>query len=380
MNPLLLAGIANVGGGLLGNLLGAGDRSAAVDAARSGQAAFQDIAIPDVDRMRLLLEEYASAGNLSPEEMQALQVSLQDQLSNVQTDPRLKQAQMDALSFLEKTGQGGLTPIEAAELARLRQQTEADSQSRIKALLQQQDTRGVGSSDMALAARMQEAQAAANRQAQGTSDIAGQAFQRALQSMAQGANLAGSMEQSDYARQAALADAQRAREMADWQNRQDIMNQNVQARNTAQQFNLQNQQNLLNQNVGLRNTQQQYNKELLQREFENRMDRARGISGAAETASGALQRRGDSTANMWQGIGSGIAETTTNMWLQDEKDKDRNSLNQLSSSIQGGLRSLPTLKRPTGYLSKATQQPAAPKQTGYLGAEYDLVNSLLKKK
>lgn len=239
---------------------------------------YANIAIPDIEKQKLLLEQYASAGSLSPEEMQALQLSQQDQLENVQLDPRLRQAQMDALAFMQQTGQGDLTPAERAQVNNLRRQVEADNTARMQALLQQQDARGVGSSDMALAQRMLEAQGSANRQAQSTDDISAAAFNRALQSMASGAQLASGMESADYSRQAALAEAQRNRELTDWQNRQSTSNQNVQARNAAQQFNLQNQQDILNRNVGQSNQQQQYNKELLQQEFENRMKKAGGTS------------------------------------------------------------------------------------------------------
>lgn len=286
---------------------------------------YSKIKIPDIEKQKLLLEEYASAGNLSPEALQALSLSQQDQLENVQLDPRLKQAQVDALDFMQKTGQGDLTPAERAQVNNLRRQVEADNTSRMQALLQQQDARGVGSSDMALAQRMIEAQGSANRQAQSTDNVSAAAFNRALQSMAQGASLASNMEQADYSRQAQLADAQRQREMTDWTNRQNIGNQNVQSRNAAQQFNLQNQQNLLSQNVGLRNQQQEYNKKLLQQEYENRMRKADSVAGINRTNAAASQanqaRRDEGLGNMIGAVGrAGAAYLGAQKTKEDDID------------------------------------------------------------
>lgn len=276
---------------------------------------YANIALPDTEKMKLLLEQYGSAGNLTPEALQALQISQQDQLQDVTTDPRLKKAQMDALDFMQKTGSGELTPAERAQVNDLRRTTEADNTARLQAMLQQQDARGVGSSDMALAARMLEAQGSANRQAASTDDIAAAAFQRALQSVAQSANLAGNMEQSEYARQAQLAQALRERELANLQNQQNISNQNVNARNAAQQFNLQNQQNIMNQNTQLRNQQQQYNKQLEQQNFENQIKKAGGTAGINQTnANLGNYARGinsEATGNIIGGIAKGIGSYFT---------------------------------------------------------------------
>lgn len=204
----LLGGAAlNLATGLIGNQQASGDQNAAINAVKQGMEAYKNLQIPEIDKMKPVLEEYGLAGQYSPEDMQAMVLSGQDQLENVSLDPRLRQAQMDALEFMQKTGTGELTPAERAEVNNLRRQTEADNTARMQALLQQQDARGVGSSDMALAQRMLEAQGSANRQAQSADDISAAAFNRALQSMASGASLAGSMDQADYARQAALADA-----------------------------------------------------------------------------------------------------------------------------------------------------------------------------
>lgn len=276
MNPLMIGAIANLAGGVLGG----GQDSSASDAANANKQMYQNIPLPDVEKMKLLLQQYASAGQLTPEQMQAMTLSGQDQLEDVALDPRLKQAQMDALSFMQKTGQGDLTPAERSEVNNLRRKTEADSQSRLQAMLQQQDARGVGSSDMALAARMLDAQGSANRQAESADNISAAAFQRALQSMSSGANLAGSMESADYGRQAQLAEAQRNRELTNFSNQQNISNQNVGNRNAAQQFNLQNAQSLSNQNTDLMNQQQQYNKQLEQQNFNNQLARATGVANA----------------------------------------------------------------------------------------------------
>lgn len=324
MDPFTIGAIgANLVGGLLGNDQASADRAAAKEAALATQKLYQNIDLPDIEKMKLNPALYGIAGELTPEQMSALALSQQDQLSDVQLDPRLKSAQMDALSFMQQTGQTGLTPQERAQVNNLRRQTEADNQSRMQALLQGQDARGVGSSDMGLAARMIEAQSSANRQAQSTDDIAGQAFQRALQSMSQAGSLAGNMESADYSRQAQLAQAQREREMANWSNQQNVANQNTQNRNSAQQFNLNNSQRVKDQNTGLTNQTQKFNSELQQRKFENELSRAGGISSGNAQASQAHAGSAAQTAGMWGGIGKGVGEMLSGFSDDDNKTKNK---------------------------------------------------------
>lgn len=311
--PLIAASAAaNIGGGLLGNLLSAGDRDKQMQQIQEIYARYANLNVPDTEKMRLALEEYQSVGNYNPDTEQAVQLAQNDDaLQDVAIDPRLRQTQMQQLETLSKLGETGLSPIEAAELSQLRRQTDADNRSRIQAMLQDQDRRGVGSSDAALAARMMESQSAANRQSQEKQQIAADAFRRALEAKAAAGNLAGSMEQVSYSQQKDLADALNSRELYNTQQQSNVQQRNIDRFNQAQQSNLTNQQNIANQNTGLSNQQQQYNKELEQRKFENEMAKANAMSGAQQGVANAYGNRAGQTQQMWNQIGSGVGNAIT---------------------------------------------------------------------
>lgn len=304
----LIPVVANLAGGVLGDQAASGSQSASDRAARAAAEALSGVKLPSVEEMKIALENYQSTGVMTPELEQMIQLSEQDQLANITTDPRLRQAQMDALGYLQQTGEMGLTPAERAQARDLRRQTEADAQSRTQALLQQQDARGVGSTDMALAARMLEAQSSANRQASSMDELAGQAQQRALQAMTQYGSMAGQMEGAEYARQAALADALRQREMMNVQNQQQVQQRNVGSKNAAREFNLRNQQRLAEANVDLRNKQQMYNKELLQQDFENRIRKAGGVATANQNMADRYAADANRTRNQYATGARGIGE------------------------------------------------------------------------
>src|SRR5690606_19896130 len=106
----------------------------------------------------LNLERFQQVGDLDPALETAQQLSMVDQLQDIQLDPRLRSAQLSALDVLQRVGQTGMTPEQRAQLNAITRQTDAENQARLQSLLQQQDARGVGSSDMSLAMRALEAQ------------------------------------------------------------------------------------------------------------------------------------------------------------------------------------------------------------------------------
>lgn len=304
---------ALVSGGLgLATQIGAADQArsqqtAAENAQKDAVRAWNQVSSPELKE--ILMQRYGVSGEMAPTLEQAEQLGMSDQLQNVATDPRLKAAQMSALDTLQKIGQGGFTPEQRAQLQSIRQQTEADNQSRLKALLQQQDARGVGSSDMSLAMRALEAQGAANRQASDINNTAATGFRQALEAMTSAGQLGGQMEQNEYNRQAALAEALRNRELQNFGQRADVQTRNVGAKNLAQQFNLQNQQDVANRNTDIANQQQMYNEnQRLQQMFQNQATIAGGKSGVNMGAAQNYANMAQNTAKSGAETGKGIGE------------------------------------------------------------------------
>ena len=305
-------------GGLMDKDTGDKRSSEADELSKQSVEAWKSLALPKFGDLNY--ERFASAGTLTPEMEAAEQLAMMDQLQNVNLDPRLRTAQMSALETLQKVGQTGMTPEMRAELSSIQRKTEAENQARLSALLQQQDARGVGSSDMGLAMRALDAQSAANRQAEAAQNAAARGFQQALQATASSGSLAGNMEQADYGRQAALADALRNRELMNMQQRAGVQQRNVGTKNAAQQFNLQQAQDIANQNVGLSGKEREYVAyKRPEAEFGAAARRAEGLSG--RTATEARRPTSDfSHSKFGEGLSTSIGSMVGLLGNKDEED------------------------------------------------------------
>lgn len=339
MDPITAMALANIGGGLLGDLFSSGDRGASEDQIREILKLYQNLKVPTIEEQSLDLGRYQSAGNLNPETNQAEDLSAVDNLQNVQTDPRLRQAQMNALKTLSQIGGSGFTPDELNAALGMQEQNNADLTSRMKQLQQQQDVRGIGTSNMALAQKMMEAQSGANRAAADARNLQSEAFKRSLSAITSGGEMAGGIEAQDYGRAKNVADSLNRREFTNVQNRNSINESNVDRFNRALEYNLNNQQGIMNKNVDTSNQQQAHNKGLQQTNFQNQMDRIGGMAGGYKGMGDMYADRAAGTAKKWAGIGSGAGQmimggtgpTVTNKMGMLDYDKDL-----YGNALQGG--------------------------------------------
>lgn len=273
---------------------------------------FADVNVPNVDAMRLQLEELVSQGTISPEEAQTILMD-PSAMNSIKIDPKLQEAQMAALAEMQDIGSsGGLRKQDKARLNQIKLDEDSSNRGRREAILQNMQARGMGGSGMELAAQMQSQQDSAMRQSQRDMDVGAMAEQRALEAIMQSGNMAGNMRGQSFDEQSAIARQNDAIGQFNAQNRQGQVNRNVDARNQAQMMNLQNNQNISNQNVGLRNQQQAHNRGLLQQDFQNQMQRAGGQSGVSQTNAQIAGQNSQNRANaMNQNIamGAGLAAT-----------------------------------------------------------------------
>lgn len=310
---------APVIGGIAGNLMSQGDKDKQAGILKELYAKYANLQLPDTEKMRLALEDYKSVGTYNPQAEQAEQLASADAMQNIAVDPRLRQAQMNQLEALSKLGETGLSPVEMSQLNALQRKSAAENQSRLAQLLQQQDARGVGSSESALAARMLASQSGANVQAQQADDLAAQAFTRALQAKASAGQLGGQMENTQFGQGAQIAQALNARELANMQQRAQSQTRNIDRFNQAQMSNLANQQQIAASNVGLHNQQQQYNRQLEQQKYENELKRLSGMSGAGTGLAQQYGQQAQATQQMMGNIGSGIGKGFMAMGMQGAK-------------------------------------------------------------
>jgi hypothetical protein len=299
---------ANILGGLAGGEAGRADRNRSHDMLRQIYESIANINLPEIDKQRLELALQKSVGELAPSQENLMELGAKDALQDITIDPRLKAMQLDKMNLLSKLGDTAFSPEEQAQLNAMRRQVEADANSRLRQLLEQQQERGVGTSDSALALRARGAQSAANRQAEEADRLAAMAHNRALAATTGAAQLAGSMEQAEYARESELARALNAREQFNMQAGIGRQQRNIDRFNSAQQFNLSNAQNMANTNVALQNQQQMHNKNLQQQRYQNELNKASAMTGAGTNLASSYKSKGDAEAAKWQGVGSGISE------------------------------------------------------------------------
>jgi hypothetical protein len=296
--------MGSVIGGIEGQNAAGVNQQNAQAAQQQALNAFKNIPIPTVSSQQLQLQNYQNAGNLTPQQEQALQQG-PNALAGIQTDPRLVQAQMSALNQLSQTGSAGMTPAEQAALTQAQNNALSQGQAKNAQIINQFNAQGMGGSGAELAAQLSASQGAMQQDANNSNQVAQNAQQNALQAISQAGTLGGNMQAQQFGQQAQIAAAQNYINQFNTQNSQNVQNTNTQASNAAALRNLQNQQQISSQNTGLANQQQQYNKQLLQQQYQNQLQQAGGETGQLQAIAGSQNQYAANTANSYAGIGQG---------------------------------------------------------------------------
>jgi hypothetical protein len=308
----MLGEIASIGSSIVGGVVGGMERSEAqrqqMELIRQSINDLQAIGIPPVEAQQLALEQYKSAGQLSPELEQAFSQG-NSGLNDISTDPRLKEAQLNALTELQGIGQSGgmrLSDQAAAQQAMGDiQSKERGSREAIEQSLREKGRFGGGDELAMKLANQQNSATNANQVGLG---LAGQAQQNALQALMQGGQLGGQMQGQEFNQQAQQKAAQDAINRFNAQNSQEVAMRNAQAKNQSQQMNLANMQNLMNQNTGLSNYQQEFNRGLLQKNYNNELGKASAMANARAGQASQIGNYGNQQAQMWGGIGNSVGQ------------------------------------------------------------------------
>lgn len=248
--------------------------------ARKARKEIEAVQLPDIEKMRLELQDLVSQGQLSPEQAEAA-LAERSAMEGISLDPRLRNAQMQALGELQsRVDAGGLSDVDRANVARLQQETANQMRGQRESTLQNMRQRGMGGSGLELLAQLENQQSSAQNASMQAMELAALQQQQKMAALEQLGAMSGQVRNQDFDQAARVAQAQDAINQFNAQNRQQVNLTNTQARNTAQAQNLSERQRIADSNVGQRNFQQQYNKELAQRDYENRMRRAEAIAGA----------------------------------------------------------------------------------------------------
>ena len=311
---LIAAGIAAAGTATAG-IAGAVANMSAQDRAKllqeQGVQQWLKVNIPDPKEQQLALDKFVRTGTFTPELEKAVK-PLDTEFKKIQQDPRLKESRMRALAALEQQGYGGEQVQDTAARQQALIDAGAKNRGEQEAITSSMARRGQLGTGLELAARQAASQSNQDRLANSALEIEKQRRNRALQSITGAGDLAGNIQNADFQRNAAIAQAQDAINMFNTQNTQGVQQRNVNRANEASQYNLGMDQDIANRNVGLNNFQQQYNKELLQQQFQNQAAKAAGLTGQYNNQAQNAIEGGKNAGNMWAGIAGGLSSVGAN--------------------------------------------------------------------
>jgi hypothetical protein len=196
-------------------------------------------------------------------------------MESISMDPKLRQAQMNALARLEDIGtQGGMNAQDRARLAQIESEQAANVQGATGAIQQQMSTRGLSGGMSELVQKQLAAQQSANRAAQQGMDVKAQAEQRALDAIMQSGQLGGNIRGQDFGEQERIAQAKDLINRFNVEGSRGVQSRNVSGQNQAQFQNAQIAQQVANLSTEAQNQAQQRNLGLSQQQYENRLRKA----------------------------------------------------------------------------------------------------------
>jgi hypothetical protein len=319
MPPIAILGVAAVGASVAGAIASKNAAKGAEATVREGRQAFSDVDLPSIEDQKLQLDLMEQQGVITPEQRQVYEQD-PSAFQNIQSDPRLKQAQLDALDTLSNiSNSNGLDAQSQAAQAQARSDSDVYARGQREAALQNAAARGISGSGLELASSLQAGQDAANRYAITGTQAAAEAERRKMDALNSLSTLSGNVRNQDYTEASQRAQAIDAINRFNTQNRSDVNASNVQANNNAQVANLQEKQRIADQNIGLQNSQQQYNKELQQQNFSNQMEKAKGFAGQSSNVANAQLEGGKAVAGALGGIGQSLIGAGTTLYANKGK-------------------------------------------------------------
>ena len=245
-------------------------------------------------------------------------------MGDVSTDPRLKAAQMGALSSLQDiSSSGGLTTMDKAKIEAVTSRFGQEARGAREAILQRQAEMGRTGSGMELAAQLQNQQDSATRASQEGLDIAALAEQRALDAISQGGELSGQIRGQEFGEKSAIAEAKDAMDKFNLEHLRSNEEANVGRRSAADAANLSERQRVADTNVEIAGQNRKSIVDARQTAFENEMTKRKAIADAlAAKAQQQIERQKQKSA--FAGNLMGAAGTVGAGMLSKSDEKSKN--------------------------------------------------------
>lgn len=243
-------------GGLAGGVMGLMTPDDGSEDYKKAVAAIEAIGELNYDPADLTPDQLAAIQKYAPTMYQAVQ---QGDPSLIQEAPAARQAQDEALQQLaQRSRQRGLSLQEKANLEQANQNVQQQLRGQTQAIQENFRNRGMGGGAMEQAQILENQRAGANSASDQALKAAADAEARGLESLTQYGNMASQMRNQDFARESANTGIKNNFAMTKWQNLQNIANQNTQAQNEANQYNLNREDNRNVTNLNQSNTGKQW--------------------------------------------------------------------------------------------------------------------------
>lgn len=328
---------------------GAGMAAASQAQIERAYAEVDKLQIPDIEKQKIKLQLMSEAGFLDAEQLAREQ--------EIALDPRLRQAQMEALSQLRERGQTGLTEEDKAVQDIMLRDVAAQEQAQQKAIMQGMAERGTLDSGAQLATQLSSQQGAYNRAANQASQNAIAAAQARRDALSQSANLASGMETQTFNRGQSERDYRSSIDKFNLQNRQDTAAKNL---------------GIKQQDVGLRNQEQMYNKELLQRQFENQRGLTQMKSNALMGQATNFMQQAQAQAQAAQAEAAGVRDIVVGGAKAAATASDRNLKENISTPDSASIQMFLDKLKPYSYNYK--DDPSREPQMGVMAQDLEKSN------
>jgi len=313
--PGIGTAIGAFAGGMLGSLFDEGpDVQAYIDEMAK---LYEGILPPDLSKA-IVYAKYKQGGSLTPQQLSQLPIEAQQAVQLVES-PEFKQKQKVQLQQLEQLAQTGMGPQEMLALEQSRRAAAGDAQARFKSLMQQYQQMGQAGGGASLAAQLQSAQAADDREAMSNMQAAAMAAENRRNAIQQAFTAASGMRQQDLQVNQYNTENRRQKQMFDIQNAMTRQQQNAQYANQANMFNLQRQQQVADMNLQQLN-QETYRQQFLapQQMFQNQMAIANAKAGVLAQKAGLAQQQAQMQSQANMNFMTGAAQLGMGMAQMDQ--------------------------------------------------------------
>lgn len=318
----IAGGLIGLAGGMLGSMFSGADQDRARQATLDAIREIESVGLPPDLAKPFLLEKFKQVGLYSPQLESQMDMAF-SQAANIQEDPSLRSAQVNALQRFGQLSKTGMGPQDIANLLRIQQNVASDVEGKRQQIIQNMQARGQAGSGAELAAALEATQSGGNRLANEQLQAAGQASQRALSALGSYGDLSSRLRGQDFDIERAKAQAADELTKFNLQNSINRQMRNVSAQNQAQLFNLQNQQQIANANIQQANEETRRQAQA-QRDYWNDLLKQRQmVAGAKQAEAGYYQSMADQTRDRAGSIAGGLGDIATGYFDAADKEKLR---------------------------------------------------------